>query len=135
MTTGKSTMSLELKYLIGVILTNNPKTSGLDLSLAENQVTSVNDLIALPTVSIDSLKYFKDGKTEKVPGWAIQYLVQLKSFIKFQRLEGNTDSFSYTFEEYCMYLLDLYNPEYPHTAPVPTPELSATTSKFSIPLS
>ena len=135
MTTGKSTMSLELKYLIGVILTNKPKTSGLELSLAENQVTSVNDLIALPTVSIDSLEYFKDATTEKVPGWATQYLVQLKSFIHFQRSEENMDYLSYTFEDYHKYLMDSYNPEYPHTAPAPVPESSTSTRTSSIPSS
>ena len=128
-------MSLELKHLIDVILTNKPKTSGLELALEENQVTSVNDLIALPTDSIGSLEYSKDGKIEKVPGWAKRYLVQLKSFINFQRSEGNTYDLSYTYEDYSNYLMDSYNPDYPHTASDPPPESSTSTSKCSLPSS
>ena len=135
MTITESTLSFELNLLIGVILTNKPETSDLELALAENQVTSVIDLLALPTASIDGLEYFKDGKIEKVPGWATQYLVQLKSFIHVQRSEEDTGYLSYTFEDYHKYLIDMYNPEYPHATPAPVPEYLTSTRTSSIPSS
>ena len=70
-----------------------------------------------------------DTRAKKVPKWEMRALVQLKLFIYFQRSEEKTDYFLQTVKDYVKYLMYSYNPEYPHTAPAPTPD----TSKSLIP--
>ena len=97
--------------------------------MAEFHVTVVPDLLALPTSEISNLEYTEKDGSKKVPKWATQALIQLKSFIYFQRSEGNTDYFSYTYDDYGEYLVDSYNSEHPHGAPSPVARSTAPGSR------
>ena len=132
-TTRSKTVAGEVEHLVDICLTNKPTTSGLKEALAEFHVTGVPDLLALPTSKISSLEYTGDDGVKKVPEWATQALIQLKSFVYFQRSEGNTDYFSYTYDEYGDYLVDSYNSEHPHGAPSPASRSPAPGSKASGP--
>ena len=77
--TTRSKSSAELTHLVGICLTNKPANSGLELALAEEQVTTVIDLLGLSTSVAESLEYMKDGTIEKVPRWATRCLLMLKS--------------------------------------------------------
>ena len=114
----------EIEHLVDICLNNKPTTSGLKEALAEFQVNCIEDLLALTSSMISSLDYTTDAGTKKVPKWATRALVQLKSFIYFQRSDEKKDYFSYTFEDYEKYLTYSYNPDCPHTAPAPTPDAS-----------
>ena len=132
--TTRSKSSAELTHLVGICLTNKPANSGLELALAEEQVTTVVDLLGLPTSVVESLEYLKDGTIEKVPSWAARCLVMLKSFISYKISEGDKDYLSFTFDIYADYVATSYNADAPHTAPAsrtrssaPTPSKPSTT--------
>ena len=79
-TTRSKTAAGEIEHLVDICLTNKPTTSGLKEALAEFHVTVVPDLLALPTSEISNLEYTAKDGIKKVPKWAIQALIQLKSF-------------------------------------------------------
>ena len=102
--TTRSKSSAKLTHLVGIILTDKPVTSGLELALAEEQVSTVVDLLDLPIGSIKNLEYLKDGKIEKVPRWATRLVLVLRSYIHFKQSEGDTDYLSFTFEDFSEYI-------------------------------
>ena len=84
-TTRVKTAAGEVEHLLDICLHDKPTTSGLKEALAEFQVNCIGDLLALTLSKISSLDYTTDAGTKKVPKWATRALVQLKSFIYFQR--------------------------------------------------
>ena len=125
-----TTRAQVLDHLIGTVL-DQDESSALAVSLKEENLTSLADVMSLSENDIEMLMYTgkgKDGKALKpkeVPRWAKRRLRILQSYIHYQRSEGTTDFVSLTQTDYDDYRSFVYNPNAPHPPPSNSSSYSA----------